>query len=141
MNGRQRSAWVTPSACERLVDERRLAGGRSVIAAIRPVAPAVTRPIDQNDAVARRQPVAERQPDIAEIAAGAMQQNDGRGVGAAAFDDVQTAAVDGDKSSGRRIGALDQACADKTHNGQRGHKNGGYKDDHSKKAQWTVHIQ
>jgi hypothetical protein len=60
---------------ERLVNERCLAGGRSIDSAVRPVAPTVTGPVDHNDAVARSEPVAQRHAHIHEIAAGAVQQH------------------------------------------------------------------
>jgi hypothetical protein len=63
-------------ALQRLRDQRGLAGRRSVLRPARAVAPAVAGAIDQNDPARLRQPVAEREPEVAEIAAGTMHQHD-----------------------------------------------------------------
>ena len=92
---------------QRLVDQRGLACRRAIGRAVRPTAPTVPRPVDQDDAIARGQPVAERQPHILEIAAGAVQQHDRRRVNGAKLQQMQPAAGDLDKASLWRMGALD----------------------------------
>jgi len=79
---------------ESLMNKHCLPGGRSVGRAVRPIAPAMARAINQNDAVIRSQPITESQPHIPEIGTGTMQQHQWRRIGAAQFDDVQSAAVD-----------------------------------------------
>ena len=105
-------ARADPDPLQRLVDQRRLTGRRSIGAAARPVAPAVARPIDQDDAIARGEPVAERDAHVVEIAAGAVQQHDRRRAGGAKLQQMQPAAGHLDKAPGRRMGALDAANAD-----------------------------
>jgi hypothetical protein len=100
----------------------------------------VPRPVDQDDAVLRRQPLAQRQPGVAEIAAGAMQQQHRRSVRGAEFQHMQAAAVDVDKAAGRRIAALDQPRAGKGHRRKRDHDHDKAEHDHLEKAQWTDHI-
>ena len=103
-------------AVQRLRDERGLAGRRSVLRAPRAVAPAVAGAIDQNDPAGLRQPVAERQPEVAEIAAGTVHQHDRPvRIGAPSpcssllteFEDVKPAAIDFDKAARGRVGHLD----------------------------------
>ncbi len=108
-----------PDAVERLRDQRRLPRGRSVFDPARAVAPAVAGTIDQNDASRPREPVAEREPEVAEISAGAMDQHDRparigcvRGAFTSAsgwrqIEDVKPAAVDFDETAGGRMGRLD----------------------------------
>src|SRR3954468_7885715 len=97
---------------QRLVDQGGLACRRAAGGAVRPIAPTVPRPIDQDDAMARGQPVAERQPHVLKIAAGAVQQHDWRRVWRAKFQQMQPAAGDLDKASLWRMGALDAANAE-----------------------------
>jgi hypothetical protein len=105
-------------AVQRLRDERGLAGRRSVLRAPRAVAPAVAGAIDQNDPAGLGQPVAEREPKVAEIAAGATHQHDRPVQSAdppplplAEFEDMKPSAIDLDKAAGRRVRRLDAPVA------------------------------
>ena len=55
--------------------------GRRIAAAASAPAPAKTGTVDQDDAVARRQPLAERKPHVFEIAAGAVNEDERRRAG------------------------------------------------------------
>src|ERR1700728_5143889 len=88
---------------QQFAQDRRLVGRRSTLPR-RPLAPALARPIDENDALPRRKRLAERKPHVFEIAAGAMQENDRRlvragGRAAAQFDHVLALTVDIDEAT------------------------------------------
>jgi hypothetical protein len=118
-------------AGQRLMHKRGLRCRRGVGGAARAVAPAMAWPVDQDDAVALRQPVAERQPHVGEVAARAVQQHDRRRIARSKFEDMETSAIDIDETSGRRIAALDRIGAGQRHAGQYRDDNGQAKKDHS----------
>ena len=72
----------------------------------------MARPIDQDDAIALRQPVSKSHAHVLEVGAGAMQQQDCGGVSAPKLEHVQLAARHVDKAPGRRVRAFDTANAD-----------------------------
>src|SRR4029077_13865071 len=89
----------------------RLTGGRGVSAAPRPIAPAMPRPIHQDDAIARGKPIAERHAHVREIAAGAVQLHDGSPSGGNKLREMQPPAGDLDEASSRRMLLLDAPTA------------------------------
>ena len=66
---------VEADAVERLRDQRRLPRRRGAGLAARAVAPAVAGTIDQHHPARLREPVAERELEVAHIAAGAVDQH------------------------------------------------------------------
>ena len=86
-----------PSSAEQIGDQLGLPRRRGGIR--RPLAPAVARAVDEDDAPVCGEPVPEREPDLFEIAARAVQDDDGHSVGGRGFargkiDDVHAQAGD-----------------------------------------------
>ena len=97
-------------APERLRDQCRLPCRRSVRNAARPVAPAMSGAVDQDDAAVRCQPVAEGEAQVLEIAAGAMHKHDRELVltrRGAKLQHMQLAALDLDQAPRSRMGSFD----------------------------------
>jgi hypothetical protein len=105
-------ARVTPSV-ERLRDQRGLPRRKGILVAAEPRAPAMPRTIDQDHAMIAREPLAQSQPHVLEIAARAVQQHDrDTTVLRAKFKNVQAPTVDLHRAAGRRMLPLDQERAD-----------------------------
>ena len=98
---------------ERIVDECRLPHRRRIVRA-GPAAQAVSGTIEQQDPPAFGERLAQGEPHVFEIAAGAMQENQRRLVRGlvAEFGDVQGAAACVDKSPGRTQRAFDHGLRD-----------------------------
>jgi hypothetical protein len=77
-------------------------------------APAKSGAIDKNDAMPCGQPLAERQPHVFEIAAGAMDKNDRQSGIGAELGDMLAQAADVDEAAARRMRPLDQPRPDKS---------------------------
>ena len=60
---------------ENLTQHRRLVGGRTALV-LCPFAPALARPIDQNDAMRSGEPLPESKPHVFEVAARTVKKND-----------------------------------------------------------------
>ena len=101
----------TSEPIEYRVQHRRLIGGRASVAASA-LTPAEAGPVEEYDAVAGGEALAERKTHVLEIAAGAMQQHDRRRIRCAGvlahFDDVLAQAADLDEAPARRVRPLDQ---------------------------------
>ena len=82
---------------QRLVREHRLAVWRSILAAARPVAPAVSWPINQYHVKVCRKAIADRQSHIFEISTGAMQHDDRRSAWIAKLQHMQPATLNRDE--------------------------------------------
>jgi hypothetical protein len=91
--------------------ELRLPAWRSIHAAARPIAPTVPWSIDQDDAKACGQTIAERQSHIFEIRTRTVQQDDGRGVCRAKLEHMQPASLNRDESPGWRMRCFDRVDA------------------------------
>ena len=111
-------------ARKRLMDEFRLACGRSVGAAAGPVAPAVAGTVDEDHAIVRRQPIGERQAHVLKIGARPVQQHDRRCIGRAKLDQVKAATLDLDETARRRMGPLDPLDSNRGESGERAEKRG-----------------
>ena len=125
-------------AIERLGDQRRLSRRRSVRGTSGPIAPAVSRTIDQSDAAVGGEPAAEGEMHILKIAARPVHQDHRPAVQHARgteFQHMQPAARDLDEAARRRMGGLDPRGPDggdrRSHRGGRGdtkEKNDGHAD-------------
>jgi hypothetical protein len=92
-----------PHAAEGIGDKPRLAIGRGIYPAVRTIAPAMARAIDQNDVVPAGQTFAEGKPHVAEIRTRPVEKNDDRRVGRTHVDKMKSAAFDIDELPGWRI--------------------------------------
>ena len=99
---------------ERIMDERRLPHRRRIVRAAGPAAQAVSGTIEQQNPPPFGERLAQGEPHVFEIAAGAMQENQRRFVRGpvAQFGDVQSAAARVDKSPGRTQRAFDHGLPD-----------------------------
>jgi len=98
---------------ERLRDQRGLPQRRGILVAAEPRAPAMPRTIDQDHAMIAREPLAQSQPHVVEIAARAVQQHDRHAdILRDKLENVQAPAVDLHQAAGRRMLPLDQERAD-----------------------------
>ncbi len=99
---------------ERLGDERRLPRRRCIVGAIRSLAPAEARPIEEDHAAVRGETIAEARPQILEVAAGTMDQHHRprRIVARPDVEDVQTSAVDVNELPRRRMPRHDARAGD-----------------------------
>src|SRR5262249_56928321 len=101
---------------EQLAQHGGLARGGYVVC-VQSFAPAVARPVDQDDAMTHRESVAKCEPHVFEIAACAVDKQQRKVVGRGPFtaielDHVQTSAGDLDEFSDRWIRALHPPCPD-----------------------------
>ena len=98
---------------EHVAQHRRLIGRRTAAPAFA-FAPAEAGAIDQDDAVPRGKTLAERQPHVFEIAAGAVEKNDRQTGSAAKLDHMLAQAADVDEAAARRMRPLDQPRPDES---------------------------
>ncbi len=92
---------------EHVAQHRRLIGRRTAAPALA-FAPAEPGAVHQDDAMSRGKTLAERQPHVFEIAAGAVDKNDWQSGIGAELGHMLAQAADVDEAAARRMGPLDQ---------------------------------
>jgi hypothetical protein len=112
---------VYAQSVENLRDEGCLIGRRCVGIAAEPFAPAVSGPIDEDNAPISGKLLTESKPHVLEISAGAVQQQHRRADRRPArreVGNVQATSFDRDHATGRRVGALNASDANRRDNDQ-----------------------
>ena len=119
---------VDAKPIENLTQHRRLVGRRTALVP-RPFAPALPRPINQNDTMDSREPLTESKPHVFEVTAGTVKKNDGQRMTSfanifAQLDEVLTETRNVEEAAAGRMQPLDQPRADHGHDGANTQKRG-----------------
>jgi hypothetical protein len=106
-------------ALQGLMNERGLARRRGVGVSTRPVAPTMPRTVDQDNAIVRRKPIAERKLHVQKVRGGTVQQHNRRRIRGAKLQNMQPTPRDLYKVAGRCVGTFDAANANLGEHGKR----------------------